>query len=61
VEKLSMDPNVWWSNWTTDAGKPQLGEVRFLVNSDEGQYLSLAAVAAASGIIRRALAEMVVR
>jgi hypothetical protein len=45
----------------TKAGKPQLGEVRFLVNSDKRQYMSLAAAAAASGIIRQALAEMAVR
>lgn len=41
--------------------KPQLGEARFVVDSDEGQYMSLAAAAAASGIIRQALAEMALR
>lgn len=45
----------------TKNGKPQLGEVRFVVNSDVGQYMSLAAAAAASGIIRQALAEMALR
>lgn len=45
----------------TKTGKPQLGEVRFLVNSDKGQYMTLAAAAAASGIIQQALAEMAVR
>lgn len=45
----------------TKTGKPQLGDVRFLVNSDKGQYMTLAAAAAASGIIQQALAEMAVR
>lgn len=45
----------------TKTGTPQLGDVRFLVNSDKGQYMTLAAAAAASGIIQQALAEMAVR
>lgn len=45
----------------TKTGKPQLGDARFLVNSDKGQYMTLAAAAAASGIIQQALAEMAVR
>lgn len=45
----------------TKAGRAQLGEVRFLVNSDKGQYMSIAAAAAASGFIQQALAEMSAR
>lgn len=45
----------------TKAGKPQMGEAQFLVNSDEGQYMSLTAAAVASGIIRQALADMAIR
>lgn len=43
------------------AGQPVFGEPRFLVDSDHGQYLSLAAAVAASGIIRQALADMAAR
>lgn len=35
--------------------------VRFLANSDKGQFMTLAAAAAASGIIQQELAEMAVR
>lgn len=42
-------------------GKPELGEVRFLVNTDNGQYMSMAAAAAASTIIKQALADMAAR
>lgn len=45
----------------TQGRKPQIGEVRFLMNADVGQYMSLAAAASASAIIRSALAEMSVR
>lgn len=41
--------------------KPQLGEVRFVVNADLGQYMSIAAAASASAIIRSAIADMSVR
>ena len=40
------------------AGRPAFGEPRFLVDSDRGQYLSVASAVAASGIIRQALADM---
>jgi hypothetical protein len=42
-------------------GNPVLGEVRFLVNTDEGQYMSVAAAVAASEVIRRAIADMALR
>lgn len=42
-------------------GNPVLGEARFLVNTDEGQYMSVAAAVAASEVIRRAIADMALR
>lgn len=41
--------------------QPKLGEVRFVVNADMGQYMSIAAAASASAIIRSAIADMSVR
>lgn len=45
----------------TKVGRPVFGEPRFVVDSDRGQYLSLAAAVAASGIIRQALTDMAAR